>query len=140
MNANWTNWNKFVVALSGILMLWVFAPRHDCFCGTMQMPEADSSASMHKCCESDTNLSAAAMKNSMQSESCACSSEHIAFAETRKVQSQTQSDAGFVPKHTLVSEAQFVDDFEAVSIADISLHNDELKPSKLFILKRSWLI
>lgn len=104
------------------------------------MPESNSAATMHDCCKAESKLPVASTKNSMQSESCACSNEHIAFTEARKVQSQSQSDAGFVPKQPLASDVQYVDDFEAVSIADVYLHNDQLKPSKLFILKRSWLI
>ncbi|MBX9689610.1 MAG: hypothetical protein K2X27_23065 [Candidatus Obscuribacterales bacterium] len=144
-------WNRLIAALSGILFLFVLAPRHDCLCATIKN-EADAhaccrsktesaEAEEHACCKSE-NLPGKAqillgslVQNSM---SCCCSIDQAAAS--------VNQSAKIVPEHEplLLSLAGTAIDApgapdERLELRKIELQNDELKPSKIFLLKRALL-
>jgi hypothetical protein len=145
MKANWTIWNKLVVALSGILLFWVIAPRHDCFCGEMHACEPRASAAhdccQHECCshESESGIQCGSQAaGTFQNKSCRCSSERALFGELRVANTLPENNPEQASTHTLVSEVS-AGDSELCLLRLTELNNDDLKPCKIFLLKRALL-
>ncbi len=137
MHAYLNSWNKFVVALSSFLLLCVMAPRHDCFCGTI--PSSSNSES-HDCCSmgDEAKVALTNLSNTIQSASCCCAAEHNVFEASKNAQLNNETE--LIPKPTTVFQTLSLGCDQSVLYSQLHFQNDELKPSKLFLLNRSLLI
>jgi hypothetical protein len=142
MKANWAIWNKAIILLSSIVLIWAIAPRHDCFCGEMQATESPASAH-HDCCQAEDDSSCendeqadsqTNCEHSFQKKSCNCSSERVLYRETRNAKTLPKSSS-LPPKTMIRANGVTV----VGSRCPLDRQNDELKPSRLFLLKRALL-
>lgn len=153
MKANWTIWNKVIVTLSSFMLLWVLAPRHDCFCGTLSESPAPASAATHDCCkvekaaektsqehdcckssdQKEQVSNAIPFEAAFQSMSCHCAAELNLFREEPTLNTVADVGAALVSAEEFnFVIAQSIDD--QISMRSAELQNDILKPSKIFLL------
>lgn len=165
MKAKGSIWNRITAALSSVLLLWILAPRHDCFCAT-DSHQTNSSAKQtccqaskakaqkaakaevaHDCCKKQAKQTASncerkqdASSSSLdfQTVSCNCLPERAALREARKHGSPPEFVAREELSRLLTLLSPEAED-QRLGLRLAELHNDELKPSKIYLLNRALL-
>ena len=155
MKANWTIWNKLVTALASIVLLWAVAPRIECACLPLpvglqkeaahdccrKLEKADATEIEHDCCKKTAQAEsscprAKSTSAEFQEKSCVCLPERTALREGRKSGPTPDAVAGQEASVVYLT-AHVIDQRSELRMAQ--LHNDLLKPSKIFLLNRAIL-
>ena len=145
MNAKWTFWNKFAVALTSIMLIWAISPVQNCIC----QPETVSvshSSQLNQCCnkaccqaESEKSIeSKPECGSAFQNMSCCCAPASVVLRQWRfsKVLPENES-AGSKPASSAKPLSENDGQYSLFRL--VALRNDELKPDRVFLLKRALL-
>lgn len=148
MKANSAIWNRFVSAsFCALLALLALVPRANCCC----TPEVDNSSlaaqEMHDCCkkesESSINSESVSSKDIHKGSACACVIPLIALTERQTKDASADSQAAAAGAALNEKQESFSQDRSLVNAGSdfrlLALQNDELKPSKIYLLKRALL-
>lgn len=136
MKSQRTILNKFILALCALLSLLVV--KSNCCCKPMEATA--HAASMQQCCremQEDSDCCKSIPNASFQALCCFCNADQSVVGQS-KVSATPGSNPAAVQRFQ-IADAFSADDDERNILRKLQLHNDELKPSKIYILNRSLL-
>ncbi|MBX9567499.1 MAG: hypothetical protein K2X77_01330 [Candidatus Obscuribacterales bacterium] len=143
-------WNSFLSAMfCALLALLAIVPKANCCCAPIMDSHNDNIVSeSHDCCkqsvESNDSKATVAGNHIHMDGACACSVPFIAVSD--KQWSNLSADSKAIQADGAAITAKHVLCLKDVQVAIaeenfnlIALHNDELKPSKIYLLNRALL-